>query len=105
MTADAPIRQFGADAARAGRSRRAGRSSVPAPICGRRVDDRRRIDLGRVGHEAEQQLGLGDDLIADVRDRLRPRQRRAPLPSVISSRSRSPGTTCRRNFASLTPRR
>ena len=32
----------------------------------------------RSGTSAEQQLGLGDDLIADVRRGLRARQRRAP---------------------------
>ena len=70
-----------------------------------RVDDRGRIDLGPIGNHAEQQLALGDDLIADERRGLRPRQRGAAPAERISSRSRSPGTTCRRNFASLTPRR
>ena len=77
MTADAPT----------GSSRRCGRS---APIDGVRPDrrpradlrrgmhDGRRIDLGAVGHQAEQQLGFGHDLIADVRRRLRARERRAP---------------------------
>ena len=106
MTADAPMRQLRADARRAGRSMACGPIVVPSPICARGWTIAGRIDLGPVRHEAEQQLGFGDDLIADDT----PRPARAPAtsrrrPSETSSRSRSPGTTWRRNLASFTPRR
>jgi hypothetical protein len=42
------------------------------------MHERGRIDHRFVGPQAEQQFGLGDDLIADVRRRLGPGQRRAP---------------------------
>ena len=45
-----------------------------------RVDDRRRVDLGAIRDEAEQQLGFGDDLVADVGGGLRLRER-GPLPA------------------------
>ena len=95
------------------------RSGRAAPIDGVRTDGRALADLRptdatiavgsisvRVGDQPEQQLALGDDLIADdtpppARAASDARRR----PSETSSRSRSPGTTCRRNFASLTPRR
>ena len=77
-TADAPIRQFAP-------------IRTCAPIDGVRTDRRARADLRAAGGRspsdrsrsrrrtsAEQQLGLGDDLIADVRRGLRARQRRAP---------------------------
>ena len=43
----------------------------------RGMHDRRRVDLRPVGHDAEQQLGFGHHLVADVRRRLRARERRA----------------------------
>ena len=102
-------------------TRRSG-SSLPmrtcGPIDGVRPDDGAGADLARSDARApsdrllprpasiaKQQLGLRHDLAVDVR--------RAPCacasatargPSVTSSRSRSPGTTCRRNLASSTPR-
>ena len=36
------------------------------------------MDVRAVGREPEQELGFGDDLIADVRDGLRARERRPP---------------------------
>ena len=106
MTADAPIVQSRADRAPAGRSRRCGpidgalRRSAPSGA--RAPSDRSAV---RVGHDAP----------AAARPRPPPGRRRTPpparapaaraaRPSVTSSRSRSPGTTCRRNLASLTPR-
>ena len=53
---------------------------VPCADLRARMHDRRRIDLGPVGHQPEQQLGLGHDLIADVGRGLRARQRRT-LPA------------------------
>ena len=62
------------------------------------------IDLGAVGDDAKQEFALGDELLVGVGGGLG-RPAMPPSPSEISSRSRSPGTTCRRNFASFTPRR
>ena len=42
------------------------------------MHDGRRIDLGRVGDETQQQLALGDDLVAEIRSRLGAGERRAP---------------------------
>jgi hypothetical protein len=44
-----------------------------------RVHDSGRIDLGAIGNEPEQELRLGDELIADVRDGPGSRQRRPAL--------------------------
>ena len=61
-----------------------------------RVNDRRRVDLGLVRHQAEQQFGFGDDLVADNRRRLRARQRGAPLaerdlqPQLIARKHLAP---------------
>ena len=51
--------------------------TVPCPICARGWTSAVAIDLGAVRHHAEQQLGLGHDLIADVGGGLSARQRRA----------------------------
>ena len=58
-----------------GANRRVRADRRPSTDPGRRMDDRRGVDLGLVGNEAEQQLALGDDLIVQVRRRLRTRER------------------------------
>jgi hypothetical protein len=61
------------------------------------VDNGRRIDLGAIRDEAEQQLGsatIWSPTYAACARASRVRCR----PSVISSRSRSPGTTWRRTW-------
>ena len=79
-----------------GADERAGADRRPArPPTG----GRSRLGRFRSDRILRQQLALGDLIPARW---LRARRARA---QVISSRSRSPGTTCRRNFASLTPRR
>ena len=50
---------------------------VPSPICARGCTMAVGSISVRSGTQAEQQLAFGDDLIADVRGRLRARQRRA----------------------------
>ena len=74
---------------------------------GRRVDDGRRM-RSRCGRAISPSSSshFGDDLIADdTRSPAHAPSDARRRPSEISSRSRSPGTTWRRNFASLTPRR
>ena len=50
----------------------------PFADLGRRMNDGGRVDVGAVGHQAQQQLALGHDLVVEIRGRLRPGQRRAP---------------------------
>ena len=77
MTADAPIRQF-APIRTCGPIIACGPIVVPSPICARGWTIADGSISVRSGTRPEQQLGLGDDLIADVRRRLRPRERGAP---------------------------
>ena len=54
--------------------------TVPAPIRGLRVHDGRRINLGGVWHQLDEQLRFGDELITDIGRGLRPGHRFASLP-------------------------
>ena len=104
MTTEAPIRQFRPMRdVRADDRVRADRRALADS--GRRMHVRRRIDEGGARLDGQQQLGLGDELAVHVGRAPAPwPAATASRPSVTSSRSRSPGTTLRRNLASLTPR-
>ena len=69
-----PDAAVGADRGRPGRSRRCGPIDVPAPMRRRRMHVRRRVDVRRAGLDRQQQLGLGDDLVLDIRGRVNLRQ-------------------------------
>ena len=77
-TADAPTRQR-LPSRTCSPTTAFGPTIVPAPISAPGHDDRRRMDADAVGHHGEQQIHFGDDLIADIRDAARLRQRRARL--------------------------
>ena len=92
--------------ARPGRSRSAGRSIVPAPIA-RRRDARCAVGstYAAPGSTASSSSASATTLVVDVAPPPAPcASRDRAAPSVTSSRSRSPGTTWRRNLALLTPR-
>ena len=94
-----PIVAYGPDRPCPRRSRAPGWTIAVSWIDGRA----RRPAASRLDRHHE--LRLGDDLAVDRRDAVGARDAvRAGGPSVTSSSSRSPGTTCRRNFALSTPR-
>ena len=78
ITAEAPTLQSG-PIRTCGPTTACGPMVVPSPDFGGRMDDRRRMDLGAIGNQPEQQLALGDDLIVDKRRRLREGERAAAL--------------------------
>ena len=69
------------------------------------MDVRRRIDFRAIGATTSTSSASATGLAVDDRPRAgRGPADRVAAPSVTSSRSRSPGTTCRRNLARSTPR-
>ena len=76
-TADAPTLQFGPRRTFAPMTA-SGPIVVPAPTCACGCTMAVGSIWVRSGTRTEQEIGFGDDLIADVRDRLRARERGAP---------------------------